>query len=738
MTAGLAGVLDDAAYAGGATSTVAGTFVFSGGNLTWTGNLASGQSTTISYAVTVADPDTGNHLLSTSVSSPAPGSSCTGSAPCTNVVTVLTPGLAVSTTATPATTTPGGQVSFTITLQNTGQTAYVATTVTTGLSQVLDDATFDGTVRASSGVATYAAPTLSWTGNLAVGATVTITYTVVVRAPDPGDRTLSTTVVADQVGSSCRTGSPAPSCTAVVTVLIPALTIAKVASVATTTPGGTVGYTITITNSGQTAYTGAVVSDTLSGLLSDATYNNDAAVTAGGALTYTAPTLRWTGDLPVGGVATLTYSITVLNPDPGDKVLTNGVVSTTPGSTCPTATAAPACSTQVRVLVPALGITQTADATTVVAGGSVGYTVLVENTGEVDYAAATFNDSLAAILDDATYAGGAVATRGAVTYSSGTLVWTGALAVGQTATITFSVTTTYPALGDKTLSSTVLSATLGSTCVTGTRARCRTAVTVLVPALSISKTASATAIVAGGTLDYSILATNTGQAPYPAASLVDSLAGVLDDAVYAGNVTASLGTVSVTGNQLTWNGALPAGAAVLITYSVTVDVVDPGDAVLRNAVTSTTVGSRCPTGGSDPACSTTTTVTPGTLALVGLTPSFTLTGPADSTATLAGAVGMTVRTNNFGGYTVTVQGSSPALTGRAGNADTIPIGRLAVRPSGSGPFVPLSSTTPLVVHSQRNPSAPGGDAVGNDYRVQIPFVAADTYATELEYIVTTQ
>jgi hypothetical protein len=37
-----------------------------------------------------------------------------------------------------------------------------------------------------------------------------------------------------------------------------------------------VDYTITVTDSGQTPYTGATVTDPLTGVLADAAYNNDA------------------------------------------------------------------------------------------------------------------------------------------------------------------------------------------------------------------------------------------------------------------------------------------------------------------------------------------------------------------------------------------------------------------------------------------------------------------------------
>ena len=47
-------------------------------------------------------------------------------------------------------------------------------------------------------------------------------------------------------------------------------------------PGATVTYTITVTDTGQTAYTGATVTDSLDGMLDDATYDGDAAATTAG------------------------------------------------------------------------------------------------------------------------------------------------------------------------------------------------------------------------------------------------------------------------------------------------------------------------------------------------------------------------------------------------------------------------------------------------------------------------
>ena len=46
-----------------------------------------------------------------------------------------------------------------------------------------------------------------------------------------------------------------------VNVVIPGLTIVKTANTSAAVPGSVVGYTVTVTDSGQTSYTGAVVTD---------------------------------------------------------------------------------------------------------------------------------------------------------------------------------------------------------------------------------------------------------------------------------------------------------------------------------------------------------------------------------------------------------------------------------------------------------------------------------------------
>jgi hypothetical protein len=128
------------------------------------------------------------------------------------------------------------------------------------------------------------------------------------------------------------------------------------------------------------------------------------------------------------------------------------------------------------------------------------------------------------------------------------------------------------------------------------------------------------------------------------------------------------------------------------------------------------------------------------IALSGLTSSFTLNGLPGATVTGAGDVTFKVETNNISGYAVSVQAQTPTLVAAtAGNLDSIPIGSLQVRQSvvgTPGGWTSISSAGAVTVHTQAARSALGGDAIGNDYQIQIPFVAADTYSATLDYIAT--
>ncbi len=663
----LSGLLDDVSYNGNAAAT-AGTAGFTSPNLTWTGNLAVGAVATITFSVTVNNPDTGDKVLAQTVTSATAGSNCpAGStdARCSVTVVVLVPGLTIVQAASPGTAAPGAVVHYTVTVANTGQVAYAGAAFTDPLGGVLDDAAYNGDAAATAtgtgtGTVTYASLALTWTGSLNPGDTATVTFSVTVHNPDTDNHLLASTVTSVSAGSNCAAGSSDPRCT--VTVDVAQLSIGGFWSAATTTPGSVLGFTVTLANTGQVAYTGITVVTDPSEVFANATSNGDQAATSG-TIVVTATGASWTGSIPVGGTVTITGTVTVDNPDTGNKILGVVLSTTAAGSNCPPGSTDPACTITAHVLVPALSITQAADAVAAVPGQVIGYTLTISNTGTAPYTGAVVTESFAEMFDDAAYNGGASATAGAVSYASPTLTWTGDLAPGASAVVSFTVTVNNPDTGDKQVIITAASAAAGSSCPPGTTSSgCQLVVGVLTPALTIVKTASTLTPVPGQQVIYTITVADTGQTPYTAANLSDPLAGVLDDAGYNNDAAAvitgtgtSAGTVSYAGSAVSWTGDLAVAASVTITYSVTIDNPDTGDLSLASTVTSPTPGSNCPAGGTDPRCTVTVTVVSAA--------TLTITAAAGAASAVAGGVVT---------YTVTIANSG--LSDYTGAAFTVPLG----------------------------------------------------------------
>ena len=102
---------------------------------------------------------------------------------------------------------------------------------------MFDDASYntDAIVTAGPGSVTYSSPNLTWTGNLAVAAVATITFSVTVSSPDTGSHLLASTVTSATPGNNCPAGSTDPRCTT--TVPVSDLVIDCAVSASTVTPG---------------------------------------------------------------------------------------------------------------------------------------------------------------------------------------------------------------------------------------------------------------------------------------------------------------------------------------------------------------------------------------------------------------------------------------------------------------------------------------------------------------------
>ncbi|MEU5881459.1 GEVED domain-containing protein [Spirillospora sp. NPDC047279] len=451
----LTAVLDDATYDDDASADK-GSVSYAEPKLTWTGDLKVGEKATITYSVTVDDPPGGDDTLTNAVV--VPGSNCVdGTEPdCHNVHPV--PELTVKKTAAPAAPKPGDKVTYTVTIANDSEADYPDAELTDDLTGVLDDATYDDDATADSGAVSYTEPKLTWTGDVAKGQTVTITYSVTVKDPPAGDDILKNAVVVP--GSNCADGTD-PDCGTVVPV--PELKVTKKASPEVAKPGETITYTVTAQNVGEADYPGAELTDDLTGVLDDGAYNDDAQADSG-SVSYTEPKLTWTGDIAKDQTVTITYSVTLNDPATGDDTVKNGVVA--PGSNCVKGTE-PECSTIVPE--PELRFTKTASPENPAPGGTVKYTITVTNPGRVIYTGASFTDDLTGTLDDATYNDDAAATAGTVSYAEPNLSWQGNVPADRTITITYSVTLERPATGDGKLTNAVVSDDPGGNCPPGSK-----------------------------------------------------------------------------------------------------------------------------------------------------------------------------------------------------------------------------------------------------------------------------
>ncbi|MGD2204261.1 DUF6923 family protein [Microbacterium maritypicum] len=426
----IAGVLDDAVIVDEPVSSDPALSVtaISAGRFSISGTLAALQTVSISYTVRVLpDSERGDDLLANFVvaSGGTPPAVCAaGDLLCTQNPVA---GYSIVKSASAPSAVPGDVITYSITVSNTGRVDYSAAdpaSFVDDLTDVLDDATYNGD--ASSG-AVFTAPQLSWEGALPIGGTVVVRYSVTVDESNPGDLQLTNTVAPTGIGGECA--SPT-GCTTVTP--IGSYTIAKTVDADTARPGQKVTYTITVTNTGRLDYTeGAPASftDDLSGVLDDATYDDDATQGA----VVLGDTLFWSGALPVESTVQIRYSVTVDESRAGDRMLHNVAIPTGPEGSC-----AGTCRTATAVM--SYAVTKTASVSEVDPGGTVMYTITVKNTGRADYTdvdPASFTDDLTRALTQADY--NRDADSGAV-FASPVISWAGPLEVGGSVSITYSMT----------------------------------------------------------------------------------------------------------------------------------------------------------------------------------------------------------------------------------------------------------------------------------------------------------
>ncbi|UXI65955.1 carboxypeptidase regulatory-like domain-containing protein [Tahibacter amnicola] len=477
----------------------------------------------------------------------------------------------------------GGSVIYTITASNAGPGAATNATVTDNFPA---DETCNWTCTGAGG----GSCTASGTGNilddeviLPVGGTATYSATCAISLSASGSLSNTASIsgasafVADTVpGNNSATDTDGVGQSS-------DLSITKTDGVTSATPGGSVTYTITASNAGPSNAPGSTVADTFPASLT-CTWT---CVGAGGG-TCTASgsgNINDTTNLPAGGSVTYTASCTIAASATGS--LSNTATAAAPaGATDPNPGNNSATDTDTLTPQSDLSITKTDGVTSATPGGSVTYTITASNAGPSDAPGSTIADTFPASLTctwTCVGAGGGTCTAS----GSGNINDTTNLPTGGSVTYTASCTISAAATGSLTNTATAAAPAGATDPNPGNNSATDTDTLAPQADLAITKTDGVTTATPGGSITYTITASNAGPSDAPGSTVADTFPASLTctwTCVGAGGGTC---TASGSGNISDTNN-LPAGGSTTYTASCSISAVATGS--LSNTATVTAPG----------------------------------------------------------------------------------------------------------------------------------------------------
>ncbi len=538
------------------------------GTFTVTPNVAGSVPTVVSdtCAVTQSGPVGGKYTYTTGPVS----------ADCAFRIEFPSPVLAVSKSASVASAPVGTSFDYVIQVSNTGALA------TTAPVQVSDSIPTGLTIVAASlpGGCTQNQQVVSCTiASLASADTVTRTIRVTATAAATGS-TSNTATVSGGGDTACPVASPCRSNTVIVTVgSRPDLAITKSASAATVVVGAAFNYTLVVTNSGTGPTTAAAtVTDVIPTGLAIGSLPSGCTLDPAGSQTVACTIAAGLSNVAPGNTATYVIPVT-----PTAAAAAAGSVSNTASVSgggdpdCTTGCASNAVTTTITA--PALAIAKSASVATAVVGVAFDYTLTVSNTGTADTTA------VATVVDDVP-AGLTINTAPGCGIAGQTVTCTVAAGLTSATPADFTINVTPTAAAASSVQNTARVSGGGDPDCTAGCASNAVTTTITAPALAITKSGPASAIV-GVPFDYVITVSNTGTADAIAdATVVDEVPADLLINTAAG--------CAISGQTVTCT--VPrASLAINATATITINVspIIHGS----NAVNTARVA-----GGGDPAC----------------------------------------------------------------------------------------------------------------------------------------
>ncbi len=602
------------------------------------------------------------------------------------------PRVSVTKTANPpGALTPGGSVVYTVVVTNNGSTPAPGTVVNDPLPAGIDSSTW---TCASSGGAVC--PNASGSG--AISETVatfpagsSLTWTITAQVSDNPPANVINTASVTPPDGLCFPDDSAPPCSdSVSNPPLPIVNVNKSTSNTIAIPGGTVVWSVVVSNTGSVPADGTMVSDPLPSGVDSATWTCAA---TGGAV---CPNASGTGAInetiatfPAGSQVTWTLTGTVATDPPANIV--NSVSVTPPsGGICQDGSTAPCEDDSTIPAAPQVSIAKSADPPgSLIPGGTVQYLVTVSNGGSVAAPGTHVQDAFPVGIDSANWTcastGGAICpaldSGGTITPPSDLLdevIATFPAGSSLTWTIVAQVSTTPPASVVNTATATPPD---GGVCLPDNSAPpCSTSVSnPPVPVIELVKTASETVLIPGETVTYTVTARNLGSVP--------ANGTVVTDPVPMGLTTPFDWTCAASGGAVCPNasgsGAInenvatfPAGSELV--WTITATVADNPPAIVANTATATPpAGSICADGSTAPCDSTVE---------LPVVPQVSVTKTADvSEAVPGGSIIWTVTVSNVGATAANgTLVADPVPAGITGTTWTCTESGGAVCPNASG------------------------------------------------------
>lgn len=489
--------------------------------------------------------------------------------------------LAITKSNSIASAVPGETISYTITVENLGPNDASG-------AQVIDDfdpATFTDVTYTSEAFDGASGNTVSGSGNiddtvdLPDGSSIvyTVTGTVLSSATGTAENTASVISPNDRPDPNPDNNTDQEQDPLDVQV---DLSITKDDGETTVTPGSQITYTIVASNGGPSDVVGATITDVFPAELTNVSFTSS---TTGGATGNTATSnadiseINETVDMPVGSTITYIVTATVSSAaTPG--TFTNDVNIAAPSGTTELDDSDNMDSDTNEIGdVVDLQITKDDGVTSVAPGEELTYTIVVTNAGPSDVVDAIISDTFPVELQNVSFTSSVTGVVSGNTSGSGDILDTVSMEAGSM--ITYSVTGTVASDATGTISNTASVAAPSGVFESDTTNNQATDEDDLVSRvdLQITKVDDADQVTAGGTVTYTITATNAGPSDVIGATITDQFPSefVTVDYVSSASGGASGNTASGSGD-INDTVSMPAGSSVEYVVTAVLDVSASG------------------------------------------------------------------------------------------------------------------------------------------------------------------